>query len=102
LRRQPLCAKPFGRADAGLDARSDRGGDLVLHLMHMLEASVILLRPDQAPTPRFDQMDRDPQLLAELTHPAFHDIVGAELPADLTDIAAAPFEAKRRVACDDQ
>ena len=80
------------------DGGGDAVGDLVLYVEDVLQLAVEALGPDVVVGVGVDELRRDPQAVAGLSHAAFQDVAGPQLPGDLADPGVLVFEREAGVA----
>ena len=88
------------------DARRDRAGDLVGHLVldgeDVLEAAIVALGPDVMPIGCVDELRGDANAVPGFAHAAFEHVAHAKFAADLAHVDRLALVGERRVARDDE
>ena len=83
--------RPFLRVEIDPDLFGDRARDVVLQRERFAQIAIIGIRPQVLVVARFDQLGRDPNLIARAQHRAFHDGVHVQLARDLRQRLAHAF-----------
>jgi hypothetical protein len=87
-----------------LRPQRDRDGlrDLVACVERVVERRVPAVRPDVLAAFGEEQLGRDPHPLLDLSEAAYHEVLGAELPADRDRVDRLALVRERRVPGDDR
>src|SRR5438105_1819996 len=79
-----------------LELLGDGARVVILHTKHIVELAVVAIGPEVVAVPDIDELRNDAQTVAGFPDASLEHGVDAQLLADLADVEAVAFEAKRR------